>query len=122
MRTSVGAHRRGDLVDVDSDTAAGWMSAKLADFAGFTSRHEIIDLAAVEVPPISTDYTKLFQDPDLRIVKADGGAVDLGEKARNIAGADKPRRRKAARDAVSGRVHGRDDAQSAEPVKGDNAG
>lgn len=122
MRTSVGAHRRGDLVDVDSDTAAGWMSAKLADFAGFTSRHEIIDLAAVEVPPISTDYTKLFQDPDLQIVKADGGAVDLGEKARNIAGADKPRRRKAPRDAVGDRVHGRDDAQNAEPVKGDNAG
>jgi hypothetical protein len=100
MRTGVGPYRRNQLVETDPETAAGWMSANLAD------------LMPLPAPALG------------ELVAAAGstaeGATD-GEAAR-VDGTDKPRRRKAPRDAVVNGVHDLHDAAGTKPVEGADTG
>ena len=113
MRTGVGPYRLNQLVTVEPDTAAGLMSANLADLmpAPAPAAGELI--AAVEtVAAQMRDGHKLNTAAE--------GAGD-GEAAR-LDGADKPRRRKAPRDAVSNGIHGYHDEAGAKPVEGADPG
>ena len=101
MRTGVGAYRLNQLIDMEPDTAAGLMSAKLAD---------LMPLPALATGGLVTSAA-LAQ-------LGEEGAAD-GAAAR-VDGEGKPRRRKAARDAVGNGVHDNHDAAGTKPVEGTN--
>jgi hypothetical protein len=98
MRTGVGPYRLNQLVDAEPDTAAGWMSAGLADLMPVAAP------AAGEVLAELDDTGK--------------GATDGA--AQRVEGTGKPRRRSAARNAVVDGVHDGDDAAGTKPVEGTN--
>ena len=110
MRTGVGPYRLNQLVATEPDTAAGWMSAGLADLMPLPAPAAGGMLAAVEATAA-----------DLR----DRHKLDTGEGAtdgtpKRVEGTNKPRRRSAARDAVVDGVRDGDNAAGAKPVEGTN--
>lgn len=92
MRTGVGPYRKNQLVETDPDTAAGWMSANLADL--------------MPAPPAAAAPAELE------------GATD-GAPAR-VKSPRESGRRKAAGHAVGNGVHDSDDAAGSKPVEGTN--
>jgi hypothetical protein len=108
MRTGVGPYRLNQLVAIEPDTAAGLMSAGLADLMPVPAPVGV--LAAVEATAA-----------ELR----DAHRLDTGEgagdgTAKRVEGTNKPRRRSAARDAVVDGVRDGDNAAGAKPVEGTN--
>lgn len=108
MRTGVGPYRLNQLVATEPETAAGLMSAGLADLMPAPAPVGV--LAAVEATAA-----------DMR----DRHKLDTGEgatdgAAKRVEGTGKPRRRSAARDAVVDGVSDGDNAAGAKPVEGTN--
>lgn len=95
MRTGVGAYRLNQRVELDPDTAAGLMSAGLAD---------LMPALPAEIVPAELDTE---------------GAADA-TPARVKSGRESGRR-KTARDAVIDGIHDQNDADSAKPVEGADA-